>query len=277
MIQIGTDPRFGNKCNGEISAIWIHRRETNGHNRRRQRWPRDVIYLSFPPGCWAAETSPGFIVGGTGGKILAMRLSLSVNDRPIAKAALNAKGWLGAYVNLSGGFGAEPSARTRLAATDVSENPNSVQSTWESVPLSVGDRVEIEVLADGESDAPVIVTWTAESPKNLFSDVEHARLLLEAVRVAIRHCVVWRTGREMLSRQVSCIRFGTRLELFCRRWIITLFRRLCRGIRSCWRRLRRRGFGRVLREFAMAKALTQSSRRKTSNGNSHRRGISPSG
>ena len=112
-----------------------------------------------------------------------MRLSLSVNDRLIARASLNAKGWLGAHINWSEGFGGEPLNRVWLGSTDVSEEPNSVHSTWESVTLSVGDRVEIEVLADGESDAPVSVTRTSESPKNLFSDVEQARLLLEAVKI----------------------------------------------------------------------------------------------
>jgi hypothetical protein len=117
-------------------------------------------------------------------KILAMRLSLSVNDRHIARASLKAKGWLGAHVSLSQGMESnEPSNRVWISATDTSEEPNAIHSSWESVSLSVGDRIDIEVLPDGDSDAPITVTRSSESPNNLFSDVEQARLMLAAVKI----------------------------------------------------------------------------------------------
>jgi hypothetical protein len=117
-------------------------------------------------------------------KILPMRLSLSVNDRHIVRASLEAKGWLSAHVNLSHGIDSkEPPNRVSLVAYDESEEPNSVTSTWEGVALAVGDKVEINVLPDGEADAPSTLTRTSESPKNLFSDVEQARLLLSAIKI----------------------------------------------------------------------------------------------
>jgi len=113
-----------------------------------------------------------------------MRLSLSVNNRHITRASLKAKGWLGAHVSLSDGIESEePSNRVWLQAIDISEEPNTVHSGWGSFSLSVGDKVEIEVLSDGEFDAPATVTRTSESPKNLFSTIEQARSLLEAIKI----------------------------------------------------------------------------------------------
>ena len=57
---------------------------------------------------------------------------------------------------------------------------------WDAVALSVGDKIEIEVLEDGESDPPNTVSRTSDSPKNLFSDIEQARLLLAAIKVCDR-------------------------------------------------------------------------------------------
>ena len=53
---------------------------------------------------------------------------------------------------------------------------------WDAVGLNVGDRIEIEVLPDGESDPPNSVSRTSDNPNNLFSDVEQARLLFAAIK-----------------------------------------------------------------------------------------------
>jgi hypothetical protein len=111
-----------------------------------------------------------------------MRLSLSVNDRRIATASLNNQGWLGAHVSLSHGVESDDPNRVWLNAIDISEEPNTTHSSWEAVILSVGDKVEIEVLPEGESDPPSEITRTSESPNNLFSDVEQARLLFAAIK-----------------------------------------------------------------------------------------------
>jgi hypothetical protein len=119
--------------------------------------------------------------------ILGMRLSLSLNNRPIARASLVANGWLGAHVSLSQGVeSVEPTNRVWLGATDTSDEPNTEHSTWDAVSLTVGDKVEIEILPDGESDPPNTTTRTSDSPNNLFSDVEQARLLFAAIKTCDR-------------------------------------------------------------------------------------------
>jgi len=118
-----------------------------------------------------------------GATIHSMRLSLAVNDRPVARASLLANGWLGAHVSLSQGMESdEPTNRVWLRSTDTSDEPNTEHSMWDAVALNVGDKIEIEVLPDGESDPPSTVSRTSDSPNNLFSDVEQARLLLEAIK-----------------------------------------------------------------------------------------------
>jgi len=112
-----------------------------------------------------------------------MRLSLAVNDRPIARASLIAKGWLGAHVSLSQGVEPEESAnRVWLNSMDTTDDPNTEHSMWDAVGLNIGDRIEIEVLPDGESDPPNSVSRTSDNPNNLFSDVEQARLLFAAIK-----------------------------------------------------------------------------------------------
>ncbi len=118
-----------------------------------------------------------------GRTILSMRLSVSVNDGPVIRASLVADGWLGAHVSLSQGMKSEePTNRVWLCSTDTSDEPNSQHSTWDAVALNVGDKVQIEVLPDGESDPPSGFIRTSDSPTNLFSDVEQARLLLAAIK-----------------------------------------------------------------------------------------------
>jgi len=112
-----------------------------------------------------------------------MRLSLSVNGSPTVRASLEAKGWLSAHVSLSQGVNSDESRdRVWINAIDVSDEPNSSHLTWDAVPLVVGDRIAIEVLPDGESDPPTDTTQTSESPNNLFSDVEQARILLSTIK-----------------------------------------------------------------------------------------------
>lgn len=112
-----------------------------------------------------------------------MRLSLKVNDQPIAKASLVAKGWLGAHVSLSQGIESdEPPNRVWLNSINTSDDPNTKHSMWDAALLNVGDTIEIRVLLDGESDPPISVSRTSENPNNLFSDVEQARLLFATIK-----------------------------------------------------------------------------------------------
>jgi len=111
-----------------------------------------------------------------------MRLALTVNHGTPVRASLQAKGFLSAHVNLrSESVEGDTAGRAWLHAINESEEPNSINSTWEAGALSAGDRVEILVLPDGDADPPTEVQRSSESPSNLFSNVEQARLLLSAV------------------------------------------------------------------------------------------------
>ena len=110
-----------------------------------------------------------------------MLLELAVNNGPAIRASLNGKGWLSAHLNVSIGIEERDTSTISLDSIDESGEPNTVHSTWNAGNLSVGDKVEIRLLSDGEGDAPTKVRRSAESPHNLFSNVEQARLLLSAI------------------------------------------------------------------------------------------------
>jgi hypothetical protein len=112
-----------------------------------------------------------------------MRLALTVNDCKAVRASLQESGHLTAHLSLTKDPDKDGiSSRVWINAIDLSEEPNSVSSTWGIGTVTVGDRVEILVLPDGDSDPPAEVRRSSKSPKNLFSDVEQARLLLSAVQ-----------------------------------------------------------------------------------------------
>ena len=54
---------------------------------------------------------------------------------------------------------------------------------WEIGDLSLGDKAEVRVLADGETDPPTKVERSIERSTNLFSNVDQARQLLSAISV----------------------------------------------------------------------------------------------
>lgn len=108
-------------------------------------------------------------------------LELAVNNGPAIRASLNGKGLLSAHLNVSVGTEDRDASTIVLNSIDESGEPNTVYSTWNAGNLSIGDKVEIRLLSDGEADAPTEVRRSAESPQNLFSDLEQARLLLFAI------------------------------------------------------------------------------------------------
>jgi hypothetical protein len=112
-----------------------------------------------------------------------MRLALYVNDKQIARASLEHIGYLSAHLNLSQGIGPDDESNTvRLVAIDKTDEVNTVFSTWDGPPLSLGDKAELHLLPDGESDVPTMVNRMSESPSNLFSSLEQAQLALLAVK-----------------------------------------------------------------------------------------------
>jgi hypothetical protein len=111
-----------------------------------------------------------------------MRLSVSVNDQPVVTGSLTTTGWLSAHVNLSQDASDAQSNQVSIVAIDTSEEPNTIHSHWEAGPIAIGDRIEIEILPDGESHPPTGVRRTSDSPNNLFSNLDQARALLAAVK-----------------------------------------------------------------------------------------------
>ncbi len=110
-----------------------------------------------------------------------MLLQLVVNNGSAIRASLNGKGLLSAHLNVSIGSKKGDAATVRLNVIDETDEPNSVYSTWEAGALSAGDKVEICLLPNGEADPPSEVRRTSESPKNLFSSQDQARLMLDAL------------------------------------------------------------------------------------------------
>lgn len=110
-----------------------------------------------------------------------MRLQVAVNDGIPVKASLSSKGWLSAQLNFSGEGAGDSAGSLWVQAIDYSDEPNSVNSVWELGDLSVGDKAEIRVLADGEADPPTKVERSTERSTNLFSNVDQARQLLSAI------------------------------------------------------------------------------------------------
>ena len=112
----------------------------------------------------------------------AMRVQVAANDGTPVKASLTSKGWLSVRLDFSKADGAgEEAGPLWVQAIDYSNEPNSVNSVWEIGDLSVGDRVEVRVLGDGEADPPTKVERSTETSTNLFSNVDHARQLLSAI------------------------------------------------------------------------------------------------
>ncbi|HEV2279836.1 MAG TPA: hypothetical protein VGS02_16785 [Acidobacteriaceae bacterium] len=110
-----------------------------------------------------------------------MLLEVSVNDGPPVRASLNRTGVLSAHLNVRIGTDETDAATIVLNSFDKTDEPNSVYSKWELGSLSAGDRIEIRLQQNGEGDPPTEVWRSAESPNNLFSNPEQARLLLTAI------------------------------------------------------------------------------------------------
>lgn len=111
-----------------------------------------------------------------------MRLSLSVNGAPRFVASLPNSGYLSAHLNMHDRPKEnDRSRRIRVVGTDTSAETENVRLGWPEVSLSVGDVVELKILAEGEGDAPSEVRRSSEAPSNLFSSAELAKELLQIV------------------------------------------------------------------------------------------------
>jgi hypothetical protein len=110
-----------------------------------------------------------------------MRVQVAVNDGIPVRASLSSKGWLSVHLNFSSNGAEDSDGSLWVQAIDYTDEPNSVNSVWEMGDLSVGDKAEVRLLADGETDPPTKVERSTERSTNLFSNVDQARLLLSAI------------------------------------------------------------------------------------------------
>jgi hypothetical protein len=116
-----------------------------------------------------------------------MRLSLKVNGTTRTTASLQGPGFLNAHVNMSDRpKEAERSNKVRIQGSQTAET-ETTSLRWPTVELEIGDVVELQILPEGEGDAPSEVRSLSESPSNLFSGSELAKELLEMVSDFEKH------------------------------------------------------------------------------------------
>jgi hypothetical protein len=106
---------------------------------------------------------------------------MAVNGRNPIVASLPHPGYLSAHLNMSDRpKDNECQQSIRLAGSETGES-ETVRLKWPSIELKVGDVVELRVLPDGEGNEPSEVRSSSTSPYNLFSNVDLAKELLQAV------------------------------------------------------------------------------------------------
>jgi hypothetical protein len=90
-------------------------------------------------------------------RLRAMRVQVAVNDGRPVRASLTSKGSLAVRVNLSNDGAEYSHGSLWIQAMDFNDEQSFVNSVWEVADLRVGDKVEVKVLDDGESDPPTKV------------------------------------------------------------------------------------------------------------------------
>jgi len=109
-----------------------------------------------------------------------MRIALKVNGTQRLVAGMHGPGYLSAHLNLHDRPKEDEHSKVvRIEGTRTLET-ETVHLSWPEIELQVGDTAELEVLKDGESDAPTEIRRSSESPDNLLSDAELAREVLTA-------------------------------------------------------------------------------------------------
>jgi len=116
-----------------------------------------------------------------------MRLSLSVNGAAPVVASLSGPGYLSARLNMSDRPKEDKHENSvRINGFETGET-ETVSVKWPTFQLAVGDVVELQILTDGEGHAPSEVRRSTESPYGLFSSIDLAKELIEAVSKFERH------------------------------------------------------------------------------------------
>jgi hypothetical protein len=110
-----------------------------------------------------------------------MRLSLSVNGAPSIVASLSGPGYLSAHLNMSDRPKEKQHEKSvRINAFETGET-ETVSMKWPTFQLGVGDVVELRILPDGNGDAPIKIHRSSDSPYVLFSSIDLAKELIQAV------------------------------------------------------------------------------------------------
>src|SRR5690242_18076856 len=101
-----------------------------------------------------------------------MRLSLDINGRTRVVAAVNGPGYLNARINMRERPNEDDYAKTvQISGTQTLET-GTVSIDWSSFQLQIGDKLECQLLPDGDGDPPSAVRRSSESPTNLFSNID---------------------------------------------------------------------------------------------------------
>lgn len=128
-----------------------------------------------------------------------MRLSLSVNGAAPLVTSLPGPGYLSAHLNMSDRPKEDEQSKTvRISGMETHET-ETVSLKWPTFKLEVGDVVELRILPDGEGAAPLEIRRSSESPYNLFSSIDLAKMLLQAVSEFERRLIEVRDRSEKLE------------------------------------------------------------------------------
>lgn len=69
----------------------------------------------------------------------------------------------------------------QVDAIDTSEGSENERMNWETINLSVGDVVELRILEDGPGDPPAEQRKSSEDPRNLLTQYELAKEVVDVV------------------------------------------------------------------------------------------------
>jgi hypothetical protein len=109
-----------------------------------------------------------------------MQLKLRVNGGNAIKGSVAGKGVLGANIMIlvPAADGSKISIAASIRAFELSGT-----SEWRVDKLSVGDKIEIEILPSSDADPPTEKRESSSEPRLLFSDSDQARNALVAAHI----------------------------------------------------------------------------------------------
>jgi len=110
-----------------------------------------------------------------------MRLSISVNGSAPMTASLAGPGYLNAHLTMADRPKENDHGRTVRAVGIETRETETIYMKWPQLDLQVGDVVKVQILPEGEGDAPKERKTSSEAPFNLLSSMELAKEVVHAV------------------------------------------------------------------------------------------------